>query len=121
MIFMVASCVALAACAHNEANTSAPVNNAVEAPAALAISDKAMYAAEATFNVPAQAYVAADANGLLTVDAKAKAKPILASMYAALKTARTAYAIGNVVDFNAAVATLNRLKPAALAILPASK
>jgi hypothetical protein len=55
------------------------------------ISAEAMYAAEAAYNVPAHAYVTADATGKLPVKVKGQVKPYLASAYSALTKARLYY------------------------------
>ncbi|CAB4131759.1 hypothetical protein UFOVP131_30 [uncultured Caudovirales phage] len=80
--------------------------------------EKAMYAAEALYNAPAYAYVAADTKGQLTADTKAKVKPLLVKSYAALKTARAAYAVGNSSDFFAAFENVKKLTGEAKALLP---
>lgn len=55
------------------------------------VDDKVAYAAEALYNVPAQAYVTANKNGTLPADIKAKAKPILLEMYKKLLLVRSAH------------------------------
>jgi hypothetical protein len=56
------------------------------------LDDKAQYAAEALYNVPAQAYVSAYKRGLVTPAVKAVVKPKLQTLYAYLKGARAAHA-----------------------------
>lgn len=79
--------------------------------------ERAMYAAEAAYNVAASAYVTADSNGVLTPAIKAKVKPYLTKAYAALKVARSAYAAGNTGDFFTAVADLETAANQAKALL----
>lgn len=117
-------CLALAAC-----TPSNPVaNNTVDPPPraapgnslaeATVMDEKALYAVEAAYNVPAHAYVTADGKGLLNSALKARVKPLLVQAYAALKTARAAYATGNARTFTEAKASVERLAAEASAILP---
>jgi hypothetical protein len=85
---------------------------------ATAVDDKALYAAEAVYNVAAEAYVAAEANGLLSPDTKAQAKAILANAYKVLTGARAAYAAGNASAFNSQLNQLTILKNAILQLIP---
>ena len=133
LTFGLFAALALAAC-----TTSAPVGAPPPAPAAAptpaaapfspatvanltVIDEKALYAAEALYNVPAHAYVAADSNGTLPVGVKAALKPVLVQAYAALKVARAAYAAGNATGFADAVDKLSRLSGEAKALLPGAK
>jgi len=76
---------------------------------ATTLDEKGLYAAEALYNVPAQAFLAADAAGKLSPERKAKLKPLLADAYKALLGLRMAYALGNAADFNAKLAALTTL------------
>ena len=82
------------------------------------LDEKAWYAAEALYNVPAQAYLSANKNGLLSPAVKAKVKPILLSAYQVLKAARQAYKVGDAEGFGARVAELRALSNQAKALLP---
>jgi hypothetical protein len=69
---------------------------------------KAMYAAEASYNIPAQAYLSANSRGLINADLKATLKPKLQTAYQWLKGARAAYKICNrdsLMDYQRALAT----------------
>lgn len=57
--------------------------------------EKRLYDAEALYNVPAHAYVVADANDQLPFMLKQTVKPFLQQAYSALKLARAAYCAGN--------------------------
>lgn len=54
------------------------------------IDEKALYAAEIAYNIPAHAYVSANYSGLLTPELKAVLKPKLTTMYTMLKAIRAA-------------------------------
>lgn len=101
------------------------------------IDEQAMFAAEAAYNVPAQAYVVADANDKLTPAVKATVKPILVDAYGYLFIARCAYnfvnfgkfqplPVGkscpanatNAAAFNAAKASVASLSSKASSLLP---
>lgn len=85
---------------------------------ATVIDEQAMYAAEVAYNVPAHAYVTADANGLLTPEIKAQVKPLLLDAYKALQLARAAYAAGNASGFAEQVAAVKNLASQASALIP---
>lgn len=73
------------------------------------LDDKAVYAAEALYNVPAYAYVSANKNGTLPASVKAWAKPKLIQLYSMLKLARAAYKAGDVAGFNCQFAAMTNL------------
>jgi len=103
--------------------TSTPVASASDpAKCGLAagtlVDEKALYGAEAAYNVPANAYVTLDANGKLSAETKAKVKPLLIGAYDALKVARSAYSLGDVCSFTGAVNSVRNLTNSAKAILP---
>ena len=99
--------LSLAAC--NTANVPPPAGNsatptpeasASPAPAATAcaVTATAMYGAEALYNVPAHAYVTADATPALAsrfAPVKARAKGFLTAAYEGLKKARLLYKAGD--------------------------
>lgn len=123
LILAMAASLALAACATT--GTTIPdiqVVNRPEVPAGTTvISDaarKALYAAEAAYNVPAQAYVTLNASGKLSPEVKAKAKPILQQAYQGLKLARQAAAAGDTVGVMFQAGEAQRLAAAAKALLP---
>jgi hypothetical protein len=105
--------VPLGACAGGQA-PSAPAVDLSQT----AIDEKALYAAEALYNVPAQAYVDADARGKLTPEMKAVLKPKLADAYKALLAIRVAYEIGNETMFVNKLATLGELSASILSLTP---
>lgn len=82
------------------------------------IDEKAMYAAEAAYNLAAEAYITADAVGALAPDTKAKVKPIFAKAYEALKAARTAYSLSNAASFYEQTALVKQLANEAKALIP---
>jgi hypothetical protein len=95
---------------------------ALQAPSAVAsataIDEKALYAAEALYNVPAQAYVVADGNGQLSPELKAVLKPKLQEAYRVLLAIRAAYAAGNAAGFASQVVALHNLSGAIVALIP---
>lgn len=82
------------------------------------LDDKAMYAAEALYNVPASAYRSADTRGLIPAHLKAVIKPKLQTMGRVLKTARSAYRIGDLTSFNARYRALLALKDEVTPLIP---
>lgn len=117
-MFLAAAICALAACqpAPAPGNASEPIASAGLGDATV-MDEKALYALEAAYNVPAHAYVTADAKGLLNDATKAKVKPLLVKAYDALKLARMAYATGNSANFAEAKANVEDLSKRAAAIL----
>jgi hypothetical protein len=84
------------------------------------MDERAMYAAEALYNVPAQAYVTADTRGLLTPAVRAAVRPILIQARQALLAVREAYRVGDATTFGQRVAALRSLKDRAMSLLPAT-
>jgi hypothetical protein len=123
---LLVAAMALSACTPN-----APSSASTNAPPAATSSggvlshtvadEKAMYAAEAAYNVAASAYISADTRGLLSASVKAAVKPKLQAAYAALKTLRDAYALGNTSNFSALYSNAVRLANDAKALLPSSQ
>lgn len=114
--------LALAACSPSpapDANASGSVG--ASAGQVSAIAATAMYAAEATYNVPAHAYVEADSQGLLSDEVKAKVKPILIDAYEWLLKARSAYEAGDRAGFYEARSNLEQKASAASDLLPATE
>lgn len=111
-MFLIAGAMLLAACTPSVApvsNSTAPVEAApapAQGPNVAAIDAKAMYAAEALFNVPAAAYITLDGKGLIKPADKVYAKEQLSMAYNALLAARQAYARKNSAEFKFAVAAL---------------
>jgi len=88
--------LALTACAAQppaSSPSSAPAPAAGGILAGTLIDDRVATGLELVYNVPAHAYVTADAAGLITPALKARLKPILANAYAALQVARAAKAV----------------------------
>lgn len=90
------------------------------ATAISAAAQKALYAAEAAYNVPAQAYVTLNRAGRLSPALKAQTKPLLQQAYQGLKLARQAAAAGDTVGTMFQIGEVNRLATAATALLPKS-
>lgn len=82
------------------------------------LDDKAMFAAEAVYNVPAQAYVSANSRGLVKPPLKATLKPMLVAMGDTLRLCRTAYKIGDLTSFNQRYAGLMVLKSQVMHLIP---
>ena len=80
--------------------------------------EKAWYAAEAAYNVPAQAYVAANSHGLLTPALKAVLKPKLQAAYQALKAARAAYLACDAAGLHDKIVALEALKAEIMPLIP---
>jgi hypothetical protein len=78
-------------------------------PCSFTLADqKAMYAAEAAYNIPASAYLSANSRGLIKPELKVTLKAKLATMYDYLKGARAAYKICNrdsLMDYKRAIET----------------
>lgn len=87
----------------------------------MVMDEKALYAVETAYNVPANAYVTFDAAGKIPPDLKAQVRPLLLKAYDALKVARGAYAVGNSCDFFTAVANVKYFANAAKALMPKPK
>lgn len=119
-----AAALALVACSLPSGSESAtsPPAPAVAPPtgstAISAVAQKALYAAETAYNVPAQAYVALDARGALPADLKARAKPVLLAAYSALLAARKAAKLGDSAGVIANAKTAQAQADTAAAILP---
>lgn len=114
-----AASLSIAACA----TTSGPPIITPTAPSgATAVSEaaqKAIYAAEVAYNVPADAYVRLNRQGALPADVKARVKPLLLQAYQGLKLARQAAAAGDTVGVIFQAGEAQRLATAARALLPA--
>lgn len=59
------------------------------------VDERALYAAEAAYNVPAHAYVSAEGTGRLPANVKAVVKSLLQEAYRLLRLAREAYCLGD--------------------------
>lgn len=109
----------------------APVSAPVAAPSgpqrdcALAsgqtFDEKALWAAEAIYNGPANAYVNFDAAGQMPPALKAQVRPLLIKGYDALKAARGAYAVGDSCGFFDHVKTMTYFVSTAKALMPKPK
>jgi hypothetical protein len=82
------------------------------------MDEKAMYAAEAFYNVPAQAYVKANSNGQLSPSLKATLKPLLIKAKELLDGVRAAYRLGDASGFSAKYAALKDVAERAKALIP---
>ncbi len=82
------------------------------------LDDKAMFAAETVFNIPAQAYVSANSRGLIPAPLKATLKPLMVSAGELLKLCRSAYKVGDLKSFNERYRALLALKDQALKLMP---
>ena len=81
------------------------------------LDERALFAAEATYNVAAQAYLAADGRGQIPAPTKAAARSILIRSYEALRLARQAYQIGEADTFTAQIASAAALAAEARALV----
>lgn len=92
--------VTLTACTVDQALRSAPIiGNVCGAAEGTLIDEKAVYTANALYNVPAHAYVTANRNGQLTPALKAMLKPKLLAMYRLLAAVKAAQGTVN-CDYN---------------------
>ena len=118
--------LALAACTPTSTGVEpSPTPSESPSPVASAtssvVTDQAMYAAEVLYNVPAQAYVAADGAKLISPELKAKLKPMLVQAYSILQGARTAYRLKNALAFASANSELAKLSADIMALIPIKK
>ena len=107
------------------AQVSGAIGKAVPAVATQAtkgstIDEKALIAAETAYNVPAQAYVAANRRGLLSAELKAIIKPKMIMAKSALDIAREAYRVGDAATLADQVRAVQRLASEARALIPPS-
>ena len=123
LLLLAIASLSLTACATDGIQTIPQAPPAASIPSgATPISEaaqKALYAAEAAYNIPADAYVRLNASGRLTPALKAQAKPVLLQAYNGLKLARQAAAAGDTVGVMLQTAEATRLAKAAQALLPA--
>lgn len=82
------------------------------------VDERTLYSAETAYNVPAHAYVTADANGRLSPELKARVRPLLVNAYEHLKLARAAYRLGDVCNLANAVAGVRNFATQASAVIP---
>lgn len=107
----------LPACAGQVASIPA-VTGTAPITSQTAIDEKAWYAAEALYNVPAQAYVAAVKADKMPASVRAIVKPKLQAMNRVRVAARTAYKLGDAATFSARVAELSRLRDDVITLIP---
>lgn len=96
------------------ATSSAPLGDRIT------MDERGMYAVEALYNVPAQAYVTADQHHLVTPALRARVRPLLQRARAAVLACRTAYHVGDATSWGARVSDLQQLKAQVMSLLPAS-
>lgn len=82
------------------------------------VDEKALYTAEAAYNIAASAYIAADTADLMKPEIKAKVKPLMVKAYAALLSARDAYLLLNASAFSEQVSLALKLSKEAAALIP---
>jgi hypothetical protein len=80
--------------------------------------EKAWYAVEAAYNVPAQAYLAANAHGLLTPSLKATLKPKLQAMNQVRLAAKAAYQACDAASLTTKLAALTQLRDQVMPLIP---
>lgn len=104
MAIAAAASLAMAACSH----TPGPVGpgpgqpgNPPDSQQASLLDERALFSAEAAYNVAATAYVSAESRNLLPPALAAQAQPLLAKAYVALRGARVAYAASDALNFAA--------------------
>lgn len=110
-----AASLALAGCA-----TAPGPGGGVPAVTVGTLDEKALWAAEAAYNIPAQAYVAALETGSVTPAMRARMRPALQAAKRALDAARAAFRIGDALTYNAQLATARRFAAEARTLLPTS-
>lgn len=97
-ILIAVAAIGLAACTpddntHIETNSNGAV--AADTDCGLAsdttLDEKALFSAESAYNVAAHSYVTLDAQGKLSAEVKAQARPALIAAFDGLKLARQAY------------------------------
>lgn len=99
-LILLLTALSLGACSANQALRSAPIiGNVCGAAEGTLIDEKAVYTANAFYNVPAHAYVIANRNGQLTPALKAMLKPKLLAMYRLLAAVKAAQGTVN-CDYN---------------------
>lgn len=121
LFLALAACAALSACATTGTVADVVVVRPSAPSGATAISEaaqKALFAAEAAYNVPADAYVRLNRAGQLPAAVKARAKPVLLQAYQGLQLARQAAAVGDSVGVIFQAGEAQRLAAAAKALLP---
>ncbi len=120
--YLALACLAIAcmACtpdlANNVASSGPPANTGVASRTML--DERLLYAAEAAYNVPAQAYVVANSRGQVSPELKARVKPLLTQAYARLQDARRLYALGNADGFLTAYRQVIALATSARSLIP---
>jgi hypothetical protein len=82
------------------------------------LDDRAMAGAEILYNVPANAYVAADKQKLISPTLKATLKPLMVSLYDRLGDVRAAYKLGDAPGFNAKLEALKDLSARVKLLIP---
>lgn len=123
-LILVACAVALAGCDRFPEVQAVPVASAsVLCPsggygARTEADERTLWAAEAAYNVPANAYITLNRAGRLSAATKASVKPKLQSAAAALLSARQLYCTANTSGFYAQVAAVYTLTNQAKALLP---
>lgn len=112
--------LSLGAC--TQLRTASDVIAVVTSPAPLGdrivMDEKAAYAAEAFYNIPAQAYVSADQRGLIPVSLRIQLKTRLLRMADYLKLVRQAYAVGDATSFSQRYHELEALKAQIMPLIP---
>lgn len=89
--FLIA-CAAMSLTACATSGDAVPSGASQGTAAAVALNaDKALWATEAAYNAPAQAYVAFDAKGALPASVKATVRPLLLKAFDGVKVARCAH------------------------------
>jgi hypothetical protein len=82
------------------------------------LDEKSWYYAEALYNVPAQAYLSADAHGLLHEPLKGQLKAKLQQANALRQAVYQAYKTGNAATFRAKIAELKALSDQVRNLIP---
>lgn len=82
------------------------------------VDERALFAAEAAYNVAAHAYLTADDRGQLPAGVRATARDALIKSFDALEVARRAYAAGDAPTFAAQAAAVIALAADARRLIP---
>lgn len=117
MAVPVAACTQLATAARvvSTATTSQPLGDRIT------MDERGMYAVEALYNVPAQAYVTADTRQVAGwARIKPTVRPLLIEARQVLLAVREAYRLGDETSFQARAARLRSLRERIMALIPAT-
>lgn len=117
LILFGAAALALAACTPGAVATYNPGVTTIVSTQETLIDERALFAAEAAYNVAATAYLTAVDNGQLEGARKASSKAVLVRSYEALLAARQARSVGEASTFTTQAAAALSLAQQVTALL----